>query len=269
MPAQSMVLTIEGPKRRGGHIRVTDFVREIQLFVGALRQTERQVNPAGEASIFYEIIHLSHSSPAQVVIQAQPMNPQFDLRDEVLNSLFTVVREIQTKGTASRPVSHEILEDLAGMASPVGRTLQSVSIATETETFQLTPDFQRRIEQLTEPEETYPGAVRGMLEAINLHKNANVFRIYPDIGPTKVTCHFPSELEESAIRAIGHFVEVRGTLKYKVSAAYPHEIDIESIDSFPDEAELPSLSDVRGLAPKATGTFASEEFVRRLRNAAD
>jgi len=266
MPNQKVILTIEGPPERDGHVRVADFLREIHLLIGALKETERQINPSGP-SIFYEVIHLSHSSPAQIIFRAQPIVPQFDLRDEILSNFFSVVREIETQGTVARPVSQEILSDLAGMANPVGKTLRSVSIATDSETFPLTPKFQRMIGHLLAQEETYPGAFRGMLEAINLHKDANIFRIYPDIGPSKMTCHFPSELESSAIKAIGHFVEVRGLLRYKKSAPYPHEIEVENVEAFPDEAELPSFSDLRGVAPEATGKLSSEEFVRRLRNA--
>jgi hypothetical protein len=269
MPTRKVVLTLEGPSERGGHIRVSDFLREIQLLLGVLRQTEREVNPAGGASILYEIVHLSHSSPAQVVVQAEPVTPEFDLCDQVVNNFLSITKQIQTGSTAVPSVSPGILQDLAGMAYPIGRTLRSVAIGADRDIVHLTPEFHRRIEQLLGPEETYPGAVRGMLEAINLHRDANVFRIYPDIGPPKVTCHFPAELEAGAIRAIGHFVEVRGTLRYKVSAPYPHEIEVEKVEAFPHEEEMPSLNELHGVAPEATGILASEEFVRKNRNATD
>lgn len=40
-------------------------------------------------------------------------------------------------------------------------------------------------------EEECEGAIEGMLEQINLHHGANVFYIYPEIGPRKISCHFP------------------------------------------------------------------------------
>jgi hypothetical protein len=46
-------------------------------------------------------------------------------------------------------------------------------------------------------------------------------------------------------------------------------MDVSELIAFPDEKELPSLHDLRGSAPDATGELLSEDFIRELRNAAD
>ena len=116
------------------------------------------------------------------------------------------------------------------------------------------------------PEETSLGYVEGRLEAINLHDDANVFYIYPIVGPTKIRCGFPSELRDEAVRALDHEVRVQGTLCYKSRASFPYRIDAEALTVIPDESELPSLMDLRGIAPNATDGLPSEEFVRRVRD---
>jgi len=107
-----------------------------------------------------------------------------------------------------------------------------------------------------------------VLEAINVHDGANVFRIFPDVGPSRVTCHFPSLLERDAVQAIRRFVEVTGILRYKAAADYPHEIEVRALEVLPLEEDLPSLEDLRGSAPDCTGHLLSEEFVRGLRDVA-
>jgi len=267
LPTKKLSLIIEGPKERNGYIRVSDFISEITHLISALKQTERQLHPSG-GSIYYEIIRLSYASPAQIELQSTPTSAELDLREEVFSGFFSSIKEIQRKEKPISPISQEVLCDLAAMANPIGKTIKNVSISYKTDTFEFTTQFQQAVLKMLASEEAFPGFIRGMLEAINLHKDANIFRIYPDIGPFKITCHFPQELEEEAINAIGHFIEVSGILKYKTSSPYPHEIEVKSIQIFPRDDELPRFVDLKGIAPNATGSLSSEGFVRKLRDAA-
>jgi len=267
MPKNRVTLILEGPVERDGHLLVSDVVGELSSLIGTLKDMDRRTNPSGGVSIFYEIVGLKFSSPAQIVVEAQAINPEYDVRERILNKFFMIIKSVQESVPAIDDLGDEIVDGIGRMVSPVGKTLRSLSIAIDGEQLDMKPDILSRIRQLLGPEETFPGFIRGMMEAINLHKGANVFRIYPDLGPQKVTCHFPSELENEAIKSIGHFVEVRGVLKYRKYSRYPHEIAIDRIEIFPDEESLPSLCDLHGKAPAATGDASSEEFVRRLRNA--
>ena len=110
------------------------------------------------------------------------------------------------------------------------------------------------------------GSIEGMLEQINLHDGANIFHIYPDVGPRKVTCHFPARLIDDAVAAVGRRVEIFGTLKYRAGASFPHQVSVTDIEAYPPEDELPDWDDIRGRAPDATGDLSSEAFVRELRD---
>ena len=267
MPKNRISLTLEGLIERSGHLLASDLVAELSSLLGTLKSIDRHINLSGGPSIIYEIVGLSYHSPAQIVMQAQPIHPEFDVRDKVLGRFSSILRGLQTSSGTVDFLDQEILEGVSRIVSPIGNTLRSVSLVIDSDEFELSSRIRSRIEKLLGPEETFPGFIRGMMEAINLHKGANIFRIYPDLGPLKITCHFPSELQPEAIKSIGHYVEVRGMLKYKKSAPFPHEIIVDLIETFPDEGSLPSLKDLRGIAPDATGPISSEEFVRKLRNA--
>jgi len=269
MPKNRISLALEGLIERDGHVLASDLVAELSSLLGTLKSIDRHLNLSGGPSIIYEIVGLSHSSPAQIVMQAQPIHPEFDIRDKILGKFSSILRGLQANSGTVDYLDQEILEGVARIVIPIGKTLRSVSLAIDGDEFELRSQIRMRIEKLLGPEETFPGFIRGMMEAINLHKGANIFRIYPDIGPQKITCRFPSELEPDAVKSIGSYVEVRGTLKYKKSTPFPHEIIVDYIEAFPDEASLPSLRDLRGLAPDATGPISSEEFIRKLRNAAN
>ena len=128
-------------------------------------------------------------------------------------------------------------------------------------------EFKKIMSHALAPEEFSKGFIRGMLEYINIHQGKNVFRIYPDIGPVKISCHFSDKLMDAAITAVGKFVEVKGELKYKAVSQDPHEISVEEIEVMPEENALPSLYDLRGLVPNITGELTTEQFVRKIRDA--
>ena len=115
-------------------------------------------------------------------------------------------------------------------------------------------------------EDECDSTIEGMLEQINVHQGANTFHIYPEVGPRKLTCHFPPKLFDDAVSAVGRRVEVFGTLKYRLAAPFPYQISVISIDAFPPNHELPDWEDLRGRAPDATGALSSEAFVRKLRD---
>jgi len=262
-------LSVVGTDPPHRHVRATDFVRELQLLLSALRQVEWQIRPSKGSAVHYHIVELTYASPATVVIEPLETRGTTELSSEIVSTFASLVRDIDSGRPLAKRVSYTLLKDIAGLVAPVNTTLSSVTVSAGGDIFPLTKAFQRHIEELLRPEETCPGFIRGMLEAINLHRGANLFRIYPDVGPAKVSCHFPAELQNAAVGALGEFVEVRGTLKYKAASPYPYEVEVGSIETLPDQSTLPTLSELRGVAPRATGSRSSEEFVRSLRNASD
>ncbi len=269
MSKHRISLTVEGVDPPHKLVRVDDFLRELRLLLSSLREVEFQTRYPSGGSLYYNIVELSYGSPATVVIEPLPADPVIDISSDVVSTFTSIVDSINLGKPLQKKVTHSLLEKLSAMVSPVGKTLSLVQLSTPTATFPLTRDFAHHAEELLRPEESWPGFMRGMLEAINVHKGANLFRIYPDIGPSKITCHFPEELQAIAIQSIGRFVEVKGTLKYKSAALYPHEVQVSNLQALPDEEELPTLTDLQGIAPNATGSQLSEDFVRELRNAAD
>ena len=131
----------------------------------------------------------------------------------------------------------------------------------------LTEDIVRNADKALAIDDECDGTIDGMLEQINIHHGANTFHIYPEIGPKKVTCHFPANLYDDAVSAVGRRVEVSGVLKYRLGAHFPHQIGVTGIDVYPLEGDLPDWDDLRGLAKGATGELSSEAFVRELRDA--
>jgi hypothetical protein len=160
-----------------------------------------------------------------------------------------------------------LLEDIKGLAAPIGKSVKNTTLVFNSSVVDLTPKIAHQLEDALAVEDECEGSLEGDLDQINVHQGANTFHIYPLIGPNRVTCHFPTKLFDDAVAAVGRRIEVCGTLKYRSRAPFPHQIDVTGIEVLPADNELPDWEDLRGRAPDATGELSSEAFVRELRDA--
>ena len=261
--AKRITLVLEGVPEAEGRIRLNVFLTELQSLAAALGRVSREA-AEGKVPTVFNVEELSYSSPARVVIAPAPSNEY--LATLVLQR-FEAVAEAVTTDASLDSFDADLLDDIRKLAKPVGNQLKSATLLINGSEFELTSEVTRRVDKALEVEEECIGSIEGRLEQINIHEGANTFHIYPEVGPRRVSCHFPNVLLDDAIFAVGRKVEVSGVLKYRHAASFPHEIAVTGIDAFPPEDELPTWEDLRGRAPDATGDLSSEAFVRELRNA--
>lgn len=255
-----ITLQMEGYASDDGHVTLAVFQRQVEAFASAISRADTLAS-GGKRSVRARVVDLTHSSPAAVTVEILPMKPDVDIRANVLGA-FGSLNALDTLGDRSRP----LLSAISKLSEPVGRRISSAKLTVGEETIELSQELRHRIEAILEAEESAWGSVDGRLEAINVHDGANVFYIYPVIGPTRVKCLFPSEVRETAVAAVDREARVSGTLKYKAYAQHPYEIEVEELEPLPFEDELPTLASLRGISPDATGGLPSEKFVRQLRD---
>jgi hypothetical protein len=259
-----IVLIIEGLPEDNGRVRLNAFMTELQNLNATITKLDREANQ-GKPATYFRITELSYSSPVRVVIEPQALPNQHYLGGAIIASLERVTDALEN-GTDLSGLDADLLEDIRNLTRPVGRTVKSAALLFRDKTFDLTARITSKVDMALAVDEECEGALEGMLEQINLHHGANVFYIYPEVGPRKVGCHFPPRLFDEAVSAVGRKVEVFGTLHFRVGASYPHHIAVSHVEAFPPLSELPDWDDLRGRAPGATGELSSEAFVRELRD---
>ena len=108
------------------------------------------------------------------------------------------------------------------------------------------------------------GSVEGTLEVISVHGVPRI-TIYHSITRRSVICKFtPKKLLETAKEGLGKRIIVQGMVYYN----YIHEpvkVDADRIVVMPEENELPTAKDLRGLVPDFTGDKTTEDYIRSLR----
>lgn len=247
------------------HIRLSDFIEELNAVREALQEIDRRFYGDGNQTTEYRIVDLSHSSPSAVVVEPVPIDKDKDNAAAIVDRLLDGIRKINT-GTAPADFDSRLLEKVSHIARPYKKRVRQVQIIDDNGPIIISQTFEASIERIVGDDQVSDGSVDGSLEMINFHRGANKFNIYPTVGPDRVACHFPGDLLEKAIASVGRYVRVSGKLKHKTRDRFLYGIEVESVEALPDEASLPSFQELRGIAPDFTGGLTSEEFVRRLRD---
>jgi hypothetical protein len=268
MAGQRITLQLEGSPTDEGHLRLGELIKQLELVRSALKQTERIVTKTEDRLLYYKVVDLSHSSPLTCVLEATPVKPEIkpQIATRTVTAFFRNIRQIGRRGRVPSNVDLPALEAYRDLGSLLEKNISGFKIINSNFSVEIDERFKSRVTEIIGPDELAEGSLTGMLEWLNIH-NTNVFHVYPVIGPKKVNCVFPQKLRETVISAIDRHVRVFGELRYKRRDNFPYAMNVSDIEILPTDDELPTLYDLRGIAPHATGDMNSVEFVRSIRDA--
>lgn len=267
---------IEGTPDEKGHVRLSDFVKKLLQLRESLSLTQKQLTGRDEPSVYWRVVDLRHQSPATIVLEEVPTRhlnadkksvPSARLPVPVVDQFAKTMRQINQAPRLPDAEQHDLaaLESYRALGVLREPSIASLTIKSGRAKFSLTDKFEVNLEKIIGPDELVHGSISGMLEAINIH-NSFRFHIYPLVGPKKVSCTFEPQLKEKVLASIGKYVTVFGTLRYKSWAPFAHQLDARELEALPDTADLPTLADLRGIAPEATGELSAEDFVSKVRD---
>ena len=272
MASKKLTITIESAKSGRKHVSLGDFSFQLDALRRVLSTTESFVSGKG-AVIDWQVVDLRHSSPAEVVLQ--PVHTRTKFTDESKEDIiFKTVNEVigylkTLSGEASPPfeMNRQLLGHYKTFSDRIQKGILKVSVRSETDTIKISKNIKSAIDAVILPETKSIGVVEGRLEYVNIHGNRNLFRIYSVMEPERMDCFFPPDKIEEAREALDRKIRVSGELTYPEGSDFPKAVKVETIELLPEDDELPSLMDLRGIAPDLTGSLSSEEFVRNLRDA--
>ncbi len=257
-----IVFQIEGPEQNNHHLDMSVFVEKTRQFLELLKSIAKDGNADG---VVFHVVSLSHSSPATIGCEPQGQDAlaAFNKVDKILN----LIEEQQADH-----LSHPVLSSMENLARYKPQQIARAEVHTVAEeadkrVYELDDRFRETLSKARSAEEKVTSTIDGKLEQINIHGSANTFKIYSSLSyMPSVTCKFSDELLGNVQGALGRFVSVWGKCFYRPDAAFPYKIDVREMEMLPPCEELPSLSDLRGIAPEATGSKSSEQFVRESRD---
>jgi hypothetical protein len=156
------------------------------------------------------------------------------------------------------------IERLRELSSPIGEGVKVATLRWGDRSAVVSAELKDRLKKVRVSEDTEDGEIDGLLEQINIHGHST-FRVYPVVGPEYVTCEYSATRTEEIKAALGKYVLVTGKFRYRRGARHPYRMRMEEMRVL-DEATQPTLTDVKGIAPDATGEEETNEFLERLRD---
>lgn len=262
---KKFTIKIQTKKEDSEYIRLADLLYELSKINSALNQIDQIITKSHTPTLFYRVINMQQSSPALLELEAVPKNPDYDYSTDVTSAFFNGLESID-KGVQSNYLDYETLNSFSEIGKRLKSNLDSITFCDQDRVIILKKDMEESVKKIIGEDIVEKDSVSGILETLNIHEGKNKFTIYPIAGPTKIDCHFPTNLVDKAINAVNRYIELSGIVKYRGHSKYPYEINVEEMVIFPEEKELPSIFDLCGMAPNATNGVSSEIFIANIRS---
>ncbi|HVC98955.1 MAG TPA: hypothetical protein VND64_35145 [Pirellulales bacterium] len=147
------------------------------------------------------------------------------------------------------------------LASPLNRGSKSVFI----DDTEITSQYIANADKILNTSLAQEGTVSGSLERVNVHDRYG-FILFPPIEGYEISCLFPEEMLDQVRLAIKHNVTVNGLMHYYADSPFPKVVRVVSMEIHPNDDDLPTLEELRGMAPGCTGGLTAVEFTRAVRD---
>jgi hypothetical protein len=247
-------------------LRLDDFVDEMQRVKAALRETERFVSRR-EPTLYFRIKTMRKQSPVQVTLEAVSDAPDERAKPEyanyVVRNMTTNLRLIANRHRRPAQIDVPTLETYRDLTKPTARGRIDVTIQAGPNAVVINNQFKDVLDDMLGKDEMTIGSVSGRIEAIHLHDKMR-FWIWPVIGPVRVKGKFRKKDRKRFADAVDKYVTVYGRLRYKTWDKFPYEIYADGIEVH--DEDIPTLYELKGVAPNATGDLTSQEFLERIRD---
>ncbi len=265
MPKSSFRVTLVGDPEDGGKVRLNEFLDFLKNLRSCLYRVDSFLTRTEKPSTYYRISDLSSGS-ATVEIEAVSRPEAQNAAKAVVDTFFDGLRQLEEKAQAPARFDRPLLEAFKELAKPLHGRTKGIEVGRGHLRTRITKRLEQNVDEIIGEDLISAGSISGHLDLVNVH-DKNAFFVYPVLGPTKVECLFDEELLEKIKTGLKRHVVVFGSLHYKQNEVFPYRVDVQDIEVFPHQDELPDLRSLRGAVPGITGELDSVTFVRRLRDA--
>lgn len=256
-------ITVELDAGAGRDPSLEDFQRELQALTSTLLSADDLAAP-GVRLTEYVVKDLHHSTPT-IVLEARPVRPELDFREQILAALLDGVNCLTASGRVPVEFTAETIDYLRGLSAPIGNGMKETVIRWRDRTAVIGLELKDKLKRIRLQDDVEDGEIDGHLEQINIHGEKPNFRVYPLVGPEFITCDYADDLRETVKEALGKYVVVEGQMRYKRGARYPYRVKARSIQVL-DEGSQPSLLEIGGIATDATAGDSTVDFLQRIRD---
>jgi hypothetical protein len=214
--------------------------------------------------MYFDVSDLAYGS-AVVELRERVQVSKRAKRHVVRSVVVSLSELVNEADSIERPfwATPQVLKKVRSLADPLPHA-SSAELGLANSRISIDEKFRERIDDLLSPDTESAGQLSGTLDAINMHGRRHAY-IYPLIGHQKVVVDFSSQSDQDVKAALQRRVQVFGKLQRRAGDAFPYFVEAENISILEEDAQLPTLRQLRGsVAPMFAGSTV--EFQRRMRN---
>lgn len=228
----------------GDDLGPEDFVAAVRNFFGYVKEiTDSQ---AGDGSEIAWTVRVSEGSNL-VGLEPSPSAPKSRLAMVYRKAAYGVealsVGDLQGSGLTDKAMTHlKVISELAAKTE----AHRSITVWIEKKPSLVSAGIAKAIKESWETDYYDFGTVEGRLEAIQDANGALKIKIQDFLFPRPINCIVPDHMVDKVFSSFRRRVEIVGRIHYRRDGT-PISIETDDIDTLPEDAELPSAADVKGI----------------------
>lgn len=234
----------------GDNLSPDKFLDVARAFFGYVEEIAEAMEPSAQKLRW--TVHVREGS-AVLGVEPTPATPPEFVQSVYAKAEFGISQLVRGELEASRLSEPALrhLRTLSGLAVGQGG-LSPVRIWIKRKPIDLTAEIARLIEDDWRVGYRDYGTIEGRLEAIQDTRGRLQLRVRDAALHQSVTCNLPDDMLGNAFSMFRRRVEVAGMIHYR-SNGTPFRIEATHIEALPDDSELPTAEDVRGLLKVGNG----------------
>lgn len=265
MSDSKITLWMSGPEGHTEFLRLNDFIGLLQTITNGLDHLNNIINTNRENRLRFRISNLSHSSPFAVEMQVHDPAQKGDMAHVVVETFIEGINSIENKDEIPSYFDIQLIDYIKQLSNYKKKSFSEITITNTKSTAHISNQLEGRIDIILGEDTVSYGNIKGKLERVNFHNEANKFYIYPTIGANRVECKFKDDMFEKIRDGLKRFVNIKGKMFYRAKCKFPYRILVDDIEVYPTEDQLPTLSQMRGMEPNLTGDMDTDDFIRFIR----
>jgi hypothetical protein len=242
MAANRIRITVEGDPRDDGHVRLSDFLRQLDSVRKALRYTEGLLQ-TGEKAVYYRIIEARRQSPLTVTLEAVTEKPSH-LPVQVVGKFLDSIDQIKKRGQIPSDFDYPTAEAYREITIPQRQHVSALIIGNGRRRIAIDHQYEERITKAIGPDEFAEGSITGTLDTVKLH-HVTAFEVFPTIGPKRVVCHFRPDIKERSSKPWNDMSVCMDDCDISIGISFPTQLMLRIWRFSPRKMNCPSSATLK------------------------
>jgi hypothetical protein len=246
-------------------LRLSDLIDQLAAIKQVLNHIDKRISDRKSPGLYYRITAISMNSPVTLEVEAVSKQDTQNYGPQVVDRFGRDIQQV-IRGHRPEDADFDLLEAYKLLVQPLKRHMSQFIVQIDNDRIDIPKSLDAKVDAILGPDQVERGSITGSLDVLDIHAGKNLFKVYPVVGPSSVKCHFAKGMLKKAVSGIDHFVKISGELHYKKAEKFPHFVEVDHIEVLLEQADIPKLSSMRGMAKDAYDGLSSTDYIDKIRN---